>query len=261
MSGTRDEKMSDALTVAVSGARGRMGQEVTAAVRAEADLLLVAEADKEDNLAELLAAHQPAALVDFSVPEAVLGNIQTALTAGVVPIVGTTGLSPSDIDTVRGWCRTCGVGALIAPNFAVGAVLMMRFAQEAARYLPDAEIIEMHHEKKIDAPSGTAAKTAEMIAEGRAGLAPAALPVDAFEKLSGARGAKGAGDVPVHSVRLPGFVASQMIIFGGPGQTLTLRHDSLDRKSFMPGVILAVRHAPVLAANGGMLVYGLENLI
>ncbi len=119
----------------------------------------------------------------------------------------------------------------------------------------------MHHEKKLDAPSGTAAKTAEMIAEGRAGVAPTLLPADAFEKIPGSRGGKGVGDVPVHSVRLPGFVASQMVIFGGPGQTLTLRHDSIDRKSFMPGVILAVRHAPALVANGGELVYGLENIL
>jgi len=138
---------------------------------------------------------------------------------------------------------------------------MMRFAQEAAKYLPDAEIIEMHHEKKLDAPSGTAAKTAEMIAEGRAGASPTQLPADAFEKIPGSRGGKGVGDVPVHSIRLPGFVASQMVIFGGAGQILTLRHDSLDRKSFMPGVILALRHAPLLAANGGELVYGLEHLL
>jgi 4-hydroxy-tetrahydrodipicolinate reductase len=127
--------------------------------------------------------------------------------------------------------------------------------------MPDAEIIEMHHEKKLDAPSGTAAKTAEMIAEGRAEVLPTPLPTDAFEKIPGSRGGKGVGDVPVHSVRLPGFVASQMVIFGGLGQTLTLRHDSIDRKSFMPGVILAVRYAPQLATNGGELVYGLENLL
>ncbi len=248
------------ITVAVAGARGRMGQEVVAAVRAEADLALVAQADAGDDLAAILAAVQPAALVDFTVPEAVMGNIETALAHGVVPIVGTTGLSPSDVERVRGLCREHGVGALIAPNFALGAVLMMRFAQEAARYLPDAEIIEMHHERKLDAPSGTAAKTAEMIALGRAGANPTPLPADAFEKIPGSRGGKGVGDVPIHSVRLPGFVASQEVIFGGLGQTLTLRHDSRDRKSFMPGVILALRHAPTLRASGE-LVYGLEHLL
>ncbi len=253
--------MTEPTPVAVSGARGRMGREAVEAVRAEADLRLVAEIHRGDSLADALARTLPVALVDFSIPEAVLGNIEAALEARVVPIVGTTGLAPDDIAHVRGLCRRYQTGALIAPNFALGAVLMMRFAQEAARYMPAAEIIEMHHEKKRDAPSGTAAKTAEMIAEGRAGASPATLPPDAFEKIPGARGGRGAGDVPIHSVRLPGFVASQMVIFGGSGQTLTLRHDSLDRKSFMPGVILAVRHAPVLATNGGDLVYGLENLL
>jgi len=253
--------MTGPITVAVSGAKGRMGREVVAAVEAEPDLRLLATIDLGDSLADTLKRTQPIALVDFSVPEAVMGNIETALAQGVVPIVGTTGLSPSEVEHVRDLCRRHQLGALIAPNFAIGAVLMMRFAQEAAKYLPDAEIIEMHHEKKLDAPSGTAAKTAEMIALGRAGATPTALPADAFEKIPGSRGGKGVGDVPVHSVRLPGFVASQMVIFGGMGQTLTIRHDSIDRKSFMPGVILAVRHAPTLAANGGELVYGLENLL
>ncbi len=253
--------MTGAITVAVSGAKGRMGREVVAAVGVEPGLALVAEIDLGNSLADVLARVRPLAVVDFSVPGAVMGNIETALANGVVPIVGTTGLSPTDVEHVRELCRRHRMGALVAPNFAIGAILMMRFAREAARYLPDAEIIEMHHEKKLDAPSGTAAKTAEMIAEGRAGLTPTVLPAGAFEKIAGARGGKGVGDVPVHSVRLPGFVASQMVIFGGPGQTLTLRHDSIDRKSFMPGVILAVRHAPMLAANDGELVYGLENLL
>ena len=251
----------ETITVAVSGALGRMGREAVAAAQAEADLRLVAEIDKGDTLADILASAKPAVLVDFSVPDAVLDNIETALSLGVVPIVGTTGLSPSDIEIVRELCCQYELGALIAPNFAIGAVLLMRFARDAARYMPDAEIIEMHHEKKLDAPSGTAAKTAEMIAEGRESLLPTMLPAEAFEKITGSRGGKGVGDIPVHSVRLPGFVASQMVIFGGLGQTLTLRHDSIDRKSFMPGVILAVRHAPILAANGGELVYGLENLL
>lgn len=249
------------ITVAVSGAKGRMGREVVAAVSESPDLRLVAQADAGDDLSALLAAARPVCLVDFSVPEAVLGNIETALAARVVPIVGTTGLSPDDISRVRALCRRHRLGALVAPNFALGAVLLMQFSQMAARFFPDAEIIEMHHEQKLDAPSGTAAKTAEMIADGRKNGKATEMPTDAFEKIAGARGGKGAGNVPVHSVRLPGFVASQMVIFGGPGQTLTLRHDSIDRKSFMPGVLLAVRHAPILARNGGELVYGLEHLL
>ena len=253
--------MADTITVAVAGAAGRMGRETVEAVQAEADLELVAEIGRGDNLADILAAKKPNVLVDFSVPDSIVDNIEAALINGVVPIIGTTGLSQSDIAIVRELCCQYELGALIAPNFAIGAVLLMRFARDAAKYLPDAEIIEMHHERKLDAPSGTAAKTAEMITEGRAETTPTTLPSDAFEKIPGALGGKGAVDVPIHSVRLPGFVASQMVIFGGLGQTLTLRHDSLDRKSFMPGVIAAIRQAPLLAANGGDLIYGLENLL
>ncbi len=253
--------MAEKITVAVAGAGGRMGRETVAAIQAEPDLELVAEIGRGDSLAGILAAKKPAVLVIFSVSDSLVDNIETALMNGVVPIVGTTGLSQSDIAIVRELCCQYELGALIAPNFAIGAILLMRFARDAAKYLPDAEIIEMHHEKKRDAPSGTAAKTAEMIAEGRAEMTPTALPDGAFEKMPGARGGKGAGDIPIHSVRLPGFVASQMVIFGGLGQTLTLRHDSIDRKSFMPGVLAAIRQAPILAANGGDLVYGLENLL
>lgn len=249
------------LRVIVSGAKGKMGHEVVAAVTAEDDLRLVAEVDAGDSLTDALASTKADVVVDFTVPEVAMGNIEAILRGGAVPVVGTTGLSPADIERVRALCAEVGRGALIAPNFAIGAVLMMRFAKEAARFMPDAEVIEMHHGAKLDAPSGTAAKTAEMIAEGRGESRPAPLPSDAFEKIAGSRGGKGAGDVPVHSVRLSGFVASQMVIFGGLGQTLTIRHDSLDRKSFMPGVILAVRRSPELASNGGKLVYGLENLI
>jgi 4-hydroxy-tetrahydrodipicolinate reductase len=249
------------IRVFVSGAKGRMGSETVAAINGVPDLELVGEADKGDDLSALLDAAKPLAMVDFSVPEAAMGNIGIALRHGVVPIVGTTGFTPLDIVKVDALCLDHKCGALIAPNFAIGALLMMQFAREAARHMPDVEIIEMHHAGKVDAPSGTAAKTAEMIAEGRAEATPTALPEGAFEKIPGARGGKGAGDIPIHSVRLPGFVASQMVIFGGLGQTLTIRHDSLDRKSFMPGVLLAIRKAPELKANGGALIYGLENLL
>jgi 4-hydroxy-tetrahydrodipicolinate reductase len=253
--------MAEPITVVVSGAKGRMGREVVAAVTAEPDLALIGEVDMGDSLADILSAAKPLAMVDFSTPKAVMGNIETALRAGVVPIVGTTGMSPADLDTVRGLCKEVNLGALIVPNFSIGAILMMRFCQQAAAYLPDAEIIEMHHEQKMDAPSGTAVKTAEMIEIGRAGTSPTPLPAGTVEKIAGARGGVGAGKVPVHSVRLPGFMASQMVIFGGPGQTLTIRHDSPDRKCYMPGVMLAVRKAPQIAANGGELIYGLEDLM
>lgn len=252
--------MAGSIKVVVTGARGKMGREVVAAITAEPDLEFVGEVDLGDSLDDALAASGAMATVDFTIPEAAMPNIETALRRRVVPVVGTTGFSAADLDKVRSLCAEFHTGALIAPNFAIGAILMMRFAKEAARFMPDVEIVEMHHERKLDAPSGTAAKTAEMIAAGRGNVVPASMPAGAFEKIAGSRGGKAAGDIPVHSMRLPGFVASQMVVFGGLGQTLTIRHDSIDRKSFMPGVVLALRYAPTLASTG-KLVYGLENLI
>jgi 4-hydroxy-tetrahydrodipicolinate reductase len=247
------------LRVAVSGAKGRMGREVVRAVTGADAMEVVAEIDLGDDLGGALAASNADAVVDFSTPASVLGNVTTALASGVVPVVGTTGLTPDMMDEVRKACSNAGIGALIAPNFALGAVLMMRFAAEAARYFPDAEIVEMHHEKKLDAPSGTAILTAKLIAEGRAGAAPTALPASAHG-LEGARGATGEGGVPIHSVRLQGFVASQFVTFGGLGQTLTIRHDTLDRTSFMPGVLLALRKVDKIRAAKSVL-YGLETVL
>jgi 4-hydroxy-tetrahydrodipicolinate reductase len=244
------------IRVLVTGAKGRMGREVVRAVTAEPDMEVVAEVDQGDDLAAALTAARPDVMVDFTVPEAAMGNIRAALAAGVTPVVGTTGLGPADIEGVQHLCDLHQTAALIAPNFALGAVLLMRFAAEAARYLPDVEIIEMHHERKIDAPSGTAAKTAEMIAAARVGSA-AAEPEGAFEKHPGVRGGRTDEGIRIHSVRLPGFVASQEVIFGGAGQRLSLRHDSIDRASFMPGVVLAIRRARDLSG----LVYGLENVL
>ncbi|MDX1932034.1 MAG: 4-hydroxy-tetrahydrodipicolinate reductase [Capsulimonadales bacterium] len=250
--------MAEPMRVAVCGARGRMGSETVRAISDAPDLRLVAGIDQGDDLATILRETRPAAMVDFTVPDVVLENIRTALAQRVVPIVGTTGFSPDDLNEVRSLCETHGTGCLIAPNFAIGALLMMRFAAEAARYLPDVEILEMHHERKVDAPSGTAVKTAEMIATAReGGPVPAPEPVDAFEKFVGSRGGKAAGDIRIHSVRLPGFVASQEVIFGGAGQRLSIRHDSIDRASFMPGVLLALRRSASVTG----LVYGLENLL
>ncbi len=260
--------MAGGIRVLVTGAAGRMGQEVVRAVTAQPDMDVVAAVDVHAaaeavhgvpvsrDLGAALRHARPDVMVDFTVPEAALPNIRAALAARVIPVVGTTGLGPSDVDEVRRLCAEHATPALIAPNFARGAVLMMRFAAEAARHFPDAERIEMHHEKKVDAPSGTAAKTAEMIAAARGG-APAGDAPGAFEKCPGARGGPGAGGVRGQSVRLPGLVASQEVIFGGPGQRLSLRHDSIDRASFMPGVVLAIRRARSLSG----LVYGLENLL
>ena len=273
--------MSEGLRVAICGAAGRMGREVVRAIVEADGLELVAAIDRHDlgsdagtlagmpaiglaiegDLNAALLRTRADVLVDFTLPDSVQTNLRLALAAGVSPVVGTTGLSQSDLAEIDRMAREQGIGAFVAPNFAIGAVLMMQFAAQAARYLPDVEIIELHHEKKLDSPSGTALLTAKKIAEARVEAHSAPLPVPAglVEKSPGARGARnaGTGDIPIHSVRLPGFVAHQEVIFGGSGQVLTLRHDSIDRKSFMPGVVLAVRKVRALTG----LVIGLENLL
>jgi len=263
------------IRVAVAGAAGRMGQEVVRAIHGAEGMEVVAAIDRKrvgEDIGELVGigslgivvvAELSAALldskaevvVDFTVPASAMGNIQASIEAGVSPVVGTTGLTPVDVKQVRAWVEAAGIGALIAPNFAIGAVLMMQFAAQAARYLPDVEIIEFHHENKLDSPSGTALMTAQKIAESRAGQ-PVPAPSNPVEKIPGARGAEW-DKIPIHSVRLPGYVAHQEVIFGSLGQTLTLRHDSIDRRSFMPGVVLAVQKVREL--NG--LVVGLEGLL
>jgi 4-hydroxy-tetrahydrodipicolinate reductase len=260
--------------VMVAGAAGRMGREVVRAVLGDPETALVAAVDVSEvgrdagelagraaagvpvqaDLAAAIAAARPDVMVDFTRAEVAYRNALAALRAGVSPVVGTTGMSPDQLAEIGRAASAAGVGAVVAPNFAIGAVLMMRFAAEAARYLPDVEIIELHHERKVDAPSGTAIKTAEMIAAARSGSG-APRPVQEI-KLPGARGGDFDG-IPVHSVRLPGYVAHQEVIFGGLGQTLSIRHDSIDRTSFMPGVLLAVK--AVRARTG--LVYGLEHLL
>ena len=251
-------KNTGAVRVAVAGAGGRMGSETVRAVAGAADMHVVAEIRRGNDVVAVLRESRPDVLVDFSVPESVMGNVRAALSARVTVLIGTTGLTESDRAEIAALCDTHDTPALFAPNFALGAVLLMRFAADAARFLPDVEIIEMHHERKLDAPSGTAARTAERIAAARAdaGLVPTPTPETAFETATGARGGTVAG-VSVHSVRLPGFVASQEVIFGGHGERLSLRHDSTDRVSFMPGVLLAIRKARTLRG----FVIGLENLL
>jgi 4-hydroxy-tetrahydrodipicolinate reductase len=243
------------LSVGVLGAKGRMGSEVVHAVEGAADLTLAGTADVGDDRAALREAD---VVVDFTSPDVVLDNVRWCIDAGVHAVVGTTGWTQERLDTVRGWLQDKpDLGVLIAPNFGIGAVLMMRFAVTAARYFESVEIIELHHANKIDAPSGTARRTAEMIAEARtsAGL-NAAGPDATTQSLEGARGAQVDG-IPVHSVRLSGLVAHQEVLLGGSGETLTLRHDSLDRASFMPGVLLAVRG--VVSRPG--LTLGIEPLL
>ena len=212
------------IAVAVAGAAGRMGETVCAAVEAADDMELTGRADPRLDTAVGDVLDGADVLVDFTQPDTALANVREAVAAGVHAVVGTTGF---DVDELRG---LSGANVFVAPNFAIGAVLMMRFAAEASRHMAKAEIVELHHDRKIDAPSGTAARTAELME----------------------------GEVPIHSVRLPGLVAHQEVILGDVGQTLTIRHDSVDRESFMPGVLLAVRRVGALSESP---VVGLEHLL
>src|ERR1700689_3387409 len=226
------------IRVAVAGAAGRMGETVCQAVDGADDMELVARADPALNLTltQALADSRPDVLVDFTIPSTTVANAHEAVAAGVHVVIGTTGFAPDALDDLRG----AGANVFVAPNFAIGAVLMMQFAATAAQHMRAAEIIELHHDRKLDRPSGTAARTAALMrvaASGRDGDEP---------------------EIPIHSVRLPGLVAHQEVILGDLGQTLTIRHDSIDRESFMPGVLIAVRKVGALTESP---VVGLEKLL
>jgi 4-hydroxy-tetrahydrodipicolinate reductase len=241
------------IRVAVLGARGRVGSAVASALRAAEGLELVAEIEAGDDLAEALRAKRPDVGVDFTTPAAVFGNARALLEAGAHAVVGTTGLGEEQLRFLDALARERARACVVAPNFALGAVLMMRFAEEAARHFPWVEIVERHHERKLDAPSGTARLTAERVARARAS---APEPENETESAPGARGGRVAG-VPVHALRLPGSLAHQEVWFGGPGETLVLRHDATDRAVYVPGVLLAVRRAGEYTG----LVRGLEALL
>jgi 4-hydroxy-tetrahydrodipicolinate reductase len=238
------------MTVAVLGAQGRMGSEVVKAVAAADDLALGPCFDLGDPI-DLTGVD---VAVDFTHPSSVMANLKTCIDAGVHAVVGTTGFDADRLDTVREWLSGQRSNVLIAPNFGIAAVLMMQFSAAAARYFESVEIVELHHTGKVDAPSGTARRTAELIAEARTGMPP--MPDATSELLEGARGAVVAG-IPVHALRLQGLVAHQEVILSGGGESLTIRHDSYDRASFMPGVLLGVRE---IAEHPGLTV-GLEHLL
>jgi len=233
-----------------------MGQEVCRAISATDDLELVAEIDLNDSIETLKSANAEV-VVDFTNPESVMNNLKFAIENGIHSVVGTTGFDGSRIETLKALLKNNPkVGVLIAPNFGLGAVLMMQFAKSAARYFESVEIVELHHPDKADAPSGTATRTAELINEGRREANLGKMPDKTTKALDGARGAK-IGEVPIHSVRLRGLVAHQEVLFGDKGETLTIRHDSLDRSGFMPGVLLGVRE--VVKTPG--LTVGLEHYL
>jgi 4-hydroxy-tetrahydrodipicolinate reductase len=228
-----------------------MGSETCRAVEADGELELVARLGKEDALEQLVRSDAEVA-VDFTVPSAVKENVRFCLEHGIHAVVGATGLSDGDVEEIRGWAKRTNV--FIAPNFAIGAVLMMKFAAEAAAHYRTAEIVERHHERKLDAPSSTALRTAQLME--RARTEPWVDAEPATESLPGSRGGE-VGAVRIHSLRLPGSVAHQEVLLGGPGETLTIRHDSVDRASFMPGVLLAIKR--VEASDD--LTVGLERLL
>ncbi len=247
----RNQKMT--IRVLVNGASGKMGKEATQAIKNTEGLQLVGEAVKGDDLSTMIKNSQARVVVDFTTANVAFENAVKIIEAGVHPVIGTTGLLSGQITELTQFCATKKLGGIIAPNFSIGAVLLMRYAQDCARYFSHVEIIEMHHEQKVDAPSGTALHTAEMIAAVKVKVAE---NPHAKELFKGARGAR-YQEIPIHSIRLPGLVAHEEVIFGGLGQTLTLRHDALNRSAFMPGVCLACEKVTELQT----LVYGLEHIL
>jgi 4-hydroxy-tetrahydrodipicolinate reductase len=248
--------VSEPIKVAVLGARGKMGQQVCLAVERAEDLDLVAMIDVGDWLPGVVEAGAQV-LIDFTHPDVVMDNLRFAVDNGLHAVVGTTGFTDERLDKVRGWlAEQPQLGVLIAPNFGIGAVLSMKFAQLAAPYFESAEVIELHHPGKADAPSGTAGHTARLIGQAREQAGMAAVPDATSSELPGARGAIVDG-IRVHSIRLAGLVAHQEVLLGTEGETLTIRHDSLHRSSFMPGVLLAARQ---VASRPGLTV-GLDALL
>ncbi|TDC85367.1 4-hydroxy-tetrahydrodipicolinate reductase [Actinomadura sp. 7K507] len=242
------------IKVGVLGSRGRMGAEVCRAVQGAGDMELVAAVDQGDAFDALTAAE---VVVDFTHPGAVMDNLKWCVEHGLHAVVGTTGFEPSRLDTVRSWLTDASTGnVIIAPNFGIGAVLMMHFAQKAAPFFESVEIVETHHPNKADAPSGTAYRTAELVAAARAEAGASASPDATTSEVEGARGADVDG-VRVHAVRLSGAIAHQEVLLGGHGEIFTIRHDAMDRESFMPGVLLAVRKVPEL----DRLTLGIESLL
>jgi 4-hydroxy-tetrahydrodipicolinate reductase len=230
-----------------------MGTAVCAAIESASDLELVAKLDLDDSLSDLITTAAQV-VVDFTQPDSVMKNLEFLIQNNLHAVVGTTGFDQTRLATVEGLLKGSKSHVLIAPNFGLAAVLMMQFAKQAAPYFESVEILELHHPEKVDAPSGTARRTAELIAEARSGMAK--MPDATTESSAGARGASIAG-IPVHSIRLQGLVAHQEVLFGGPGETLAIRHDSYNRESFMPGVLLAVRK---VGETPG-LTFGLESLL
>jgi 4-hydroxy-tetrahydrodipicolinate reductase len=242
------------INILVNGAFGRMGQITVKAISAWPGLELVGQIGREYDLKKAISDSHAEVVVDFTHPDAVFTNTSEIIEAGARPVIGTSGLKQDQIRKLKERCASLKLGGIIAPNFSLGAVLMMKYAKEIARYMPHVEIIEMHHDGKSDSPSGTAMRSAELLAEAAENINQPAKT--SRENVPGARGANYRG-VPIHAIRLPGFLAHQQIIFGNTGETLTLRHDSIDRECFMRGVCLACEKVVKL----DKLIYGLEEVL
>jgi 4-hydroxy-tetrahydrodipicolinate reductase len=244
------------MKVAVIGAKGKMGRECVAAISATKDLELVSQIDLGDDISSIKGAGAQV-IVDFTNPDSVMKNLEFAISNGINAVIGTTGFNEEKLEKVKKLLSANPkVAVLIAPNFGIGAILMMQFAKQAAAHFDSAEIMEFHHASKADAPSGTAARTAELISNVRKSKQKKAMPDGTKTALPGARGAK-VGDVSIHSIRSDGYVAHQEVVFGSSGETLTIRHDSIDRAGYMPGVLLGIRE---VAKHPGLTI-GLENFI
>lgn len=241
------------IRVLVNGARGKMGQLAVQTINDHADFQLVASTQRQNDLAAEIKKSAAQIVIDVTHAESVFKNANTIIDAGAHPVIGTSGLLPHQVETLQERCAKLKLGGIIAPNFSLGAVLMMKYAQEIAQYFPEVEIIEMHHAGKLDSPSGTSLRTAELISKGRQ-----QVPANKknHETIPGARGATHQ-QVAIHSVRLPGLMAHQQVIFGGEGETLTLRCDTIDRKCYASGILLACKKALEL----DRLIYGLEGII
>lgn len=242
------------IRVLVNGANGKMGQLAVKTVEKASGLMLVAATGRQDNLAEKIIEKKADVVVDLTNAESASKNMKIIIEAGAHPVIGTTGFVEEEVNQFKKICAELKLGGIIAPNFSLGAVLLMKYAQEFVKYFPDVEIMEMHHPGKLDSPSGTAVLTAELLA--KSCLNPPSHPVNVRETVPGARGAC-YKNIPIHAVRLPGLVAHLQIMFGGVGETVTLRHDSIDRQCFMPGIVLSCKKVVELKE----LVYGLENIL
>lgn len=241
------------IRIIINGAQGKMGKLAASTLREHTEFEIVAETSRHDHLAEIIQQKKATVVLDLTNAGAVFENTNTILDAGAHPVIGTSGLLKPQIETLQQKSLALKRGGIIVPNFSIGAVLMMKYAQEIIHYFPNVEIIEMHHGQKKDSPSGTAIRTAELLASARKELPDTSFSV---ETLKGARGAV-YQDIPIHSIRLPGLIAHQQIIFGGMGETLTLQHDTIDRQCFMPGVVLACQKVSELKS----LVCGLEKIL